>query len=112
MGNVTIIDSAGDGRLHMVTVEGRCAVYLRDTDVRAESPVMPPDWIADAGKVASWADGKGGKRASGVRAAIDGAGLYRESRPMGHGVYGLAVYPGNQAARRVTLAALSQLGLA
>lgn len=107
---ITVIDGAGDGRLHIVAVEGRCAYYLRDTDKRAESPVMPPDWLKEAGKVQSWADGKGGNRAADIRATVKAAGLYHEARPAGGGVCGLAIYPACHTARRVTLAALAGMG--
>jgi hypothetical protein len=107
MGTVTIIDNAGDGRLHIVALEGAAAFYLRDTDVYSPEPVKPPEWLREAGKVKSWADGKGGKRAADVRAAVRAAGLIDETRPADWGIYGLAIYPANHAARRVTLAALA-----
>ncbi len=102
----TIIDTATDGRIHIVASAGGCFVYLRDTDVPGVK--TPPEWLAEAGKVKSWADGKGGKRAGDVRAAIRAAGLTFEAvRGSMPGVYGLAVYNPNVAAqRRVTLAAL------
>ena len=101
----TIIDDAGDGRLHIVARAGAVSIYLRDTDKPGH--VDPPEWLHEAGKVKSWADNKGGRRADVVRAALKDSGLFWEVRPLSRDVYGLAVYGPCQMQRRVTLAALA-----
>lgn len=101
----TIIDNATDGRIHIVASEGGCYVYLRDTDIPGVK--TPPEWLAEAGKVKSWADGRSKKTAERVFQRLREARLMWETRNVAPGVYGLAVYSPNDATqRRVTLAAL------